>query len=877
MLNQPTGSCVACGLHEPKRNNYFAGKFLTERDFTAQADYHRGQQFLHNSLLHGTGTVCGLKLIQHPSENCRRDFVVLEPGMALDCCGRQLTVPERTLIRVADMLQADPDLAAALDGSRHLVLGLEACDVGVEPVPAILPGCGSEGQDTDYGYIAERYHPVLWAVDPAQLSAGPGPQTAQLNWKHSTTLGAQTPRALFANEPEGYLQVAADARDGGSHLYLHDAATGDLAALLEGPASLCDTAAMREARLLLAAGSGWKDYGEGTVDGIGFWPADSVHAESTAAGLLPLDAPLARLAVSPVSGVLCVLELLGADAARLTSYAPDKLLGWLADGGEPERAPAPIGVLEFDHGFGDESTAAGRGAGMIRFSHDGRFLALAAPGAGGKQHCYLVDVSTLNSGALTQAAAVADAVPAGTDVVGIDWSLDDGFLYLCSGHAGDEGPEVQLHRYARIGEGTSLERRGRGAQLAGTPRDLCLSPTETHAFVLLADADGITRLTVVDLETVKHLDPDTPEVLVLSDSAIRFDADGRCLTLTGQGSRLYLAAGDSDAEKSPDRGLVAVIDIREDECGIYLTRQLDSCPSCSSAEHGCGCNGTSPDPGNAVILGHLPNYVAADHPVMVDEGTVLEGQVPIDNLSYRTLVPSAATLREIVQCMLRRGIDVGPPGPRGDQGRDGVDGKDGTDGTAGKDGKDGKDGVDGKDGADGKPVESNPIIAVSWIHAQEYSNPNGISFGNTIFDMGIALVFEKPVLAKPLQIELEAKRNMIAYLQRNVSVGQGSLSVWADISQVVVLPLAPDPEVQGTQVVKWEPDEGAELTPGIMLRVLESDFSRGETLRVEFYADFLATEEGIAVSGAHLGGLLPTGGGGPGGTFRSWFTVPRDG
>ena len=65
-------SCLPCGLHQPQRNAYFDGKMLVARDFTDEQDYHRGHRQMHNALLHGTGTVCGLKVVAHPSEDCRR-------------------------------------------------------------------------------------------------------------------------------------------------------------------------------------------------------------------------------------------------------------------------------------------------------------------------------------------------------------------------------------------------------------------------------------------------------------------------------------------------------------------------------------------------------------------------------------------------------------------------------------------------------------------------------------------------------------------------------------------------------------------------------------------------------------------------------------
>src|SRR5579864_9091011 len=77
------------------RNNYFTGKMLVERDFTDEQRYHIGKQLRHARHLHGFGTVCGLKVKQHPNDNCRDQYVVIEPGTAIDGCGRELLVTRK--------------------------------------------------------------------------------------------------------------------------------------------------------------------------------------------------------------------------------------------------------------------------------------------------------------------------------------------------------------------------------------------------------------------------------------------------------------------------------------------------------------------------------------------------------------------------------------------------------------------------------------------------------------------------------------------------------------------------------------------------------------------------------------------------------------
>jgi hypothetical protein len=81
-----------CDYIAEERNHYFTGKYLTARDFADEQAYFLNRHRLHNRLLHGWGIVCGLKIVRHPNLDCRKRWVVIHPGIALDCCGRELIV-----------------------------------------------------------------------------------------------------------------------------------------------------------------------------------------------------------------------------------------------------------------------------------------------------------------------------------------------------------------------------------------------------------------------------------------------------------------------------------------------------------------------------------------------------------------------------------------------------------------------------------------------------------------------------------------------------------------------------------------------------------------------------------------------------------------
>jgi hypothetical protein len=75
-----------------ERMNYFTGRHLTARDFRDEQLHHRTHRFLHNRMLHGWGVVCGLEVKEHPQDQCRDRYVQVGPGMAIDCCGREILV-----------------------------------------------------------------------------------------------------------------------------------------------------------------------------------------------------------------------------------------------------------------------------------------------------------------------------------------------------------------------------------------------------------------------------------------------------------------------------------------------------------------------------------------------------------------------------------------------------------------------------------------------------------------------------------------------------------------------------------------------------------------------------------------------------------------
>jgi hypothetical protein len=138
--NTPAGN-KECSLNTFERNAYFYGKLLTARDFQAEQKYFMDKDRTAHRLLHGSGIVCGLKV--HEKDNQLE--IDLGEGYALDCCGREIVVPQKTKV--------------AMPGSPEGVyyLYLEFDEKAREPTPASdTVAATAEGGCAD-GRVCELY------------------------------------------------------------------------------------------------------------------------------------------------------------------------------------------------------------------------------------------------------------------------------------------------------------------------------------------------------------------------------------------------------------------------------------------------------------------------------------------------------------------------------------------------------------------------------------------------------------------------------------------------------------------------------------------------------------------------------------------------
>src|SRR6266540_267628 len=135
-------SCPACDFGPFLRNSYWTGKLLLAGDFIAEQRYFMEKLRHHNLHLHGSGVVCGLKVVEHEKEECQQRFVCVEPGTAVDCCGHEIVLRFKECIDLSS-IPALQELKEKKDKDKHvLAICIRYRECETEHVPVLYDECG---------------------------------------------------------------------------------------------------------------------------------------------------------------------------------------------------------------------------------------------------------------------------------------------------------------------------------------------------------------------------------------------------------------------------------------------------------------------------------------------------------------------------------------------------------------------------------------------------------------------------------------------------------------------------------------------------------------------------------------------------------------
>jgi hypothetical protein len=142
--------------------NVHFGQLIGVQDVETLAAQPRAKLRLHNAWLHGAGVVHGLGMTSHPEEGELR----VEPGLALDGCGRELRLDAAACVDVGAWFERhSEDVEATEDGPRrrfaaHVGARFRSCLT--RQVPAIAEPCGGGGGgDTAYSRVVDTVELLL--------------------------------------------------------------------------------------------------------------------------------------------------------------------------------------------------------------------------------------------------------------------------------------------------------------------------------------------------------------------------------------------------------------------------------------------------------------------------------------------------------------------------------------------------------------------------------------------------------------------------------------------------------------------------------------------------------------------------------------------
>lgn len=623
--------CPSCELPTQERLNYFTGQFLTERDFRDEQTYLRGKQLQHNRYLHGWGTVCGLKVTQHPNPVCRDRLLVIEPGLALDCCGREIVIQDCVYVDLIEALAGEP-LDQPEPGNdedetptpSNLLISLCYQECKTEFVPALYSDCGCD--QTGYGAnrVREGFDIVVTPVD--QLPPpGPSAETVgvRLTWQTTLNQARTIGLALDASRQRLYVLSAADL----NQIMVYDTENHCLLGSLDvGSEGDRENEIFYEGIDLALAPTGSSLY------------LIYHNPNSQAYGLRVLE-------VNDLSTPEVVNDL-PLNSGQLEN--PPKIAVAFADGRvytlDPNADPAVITIWTTDintPGLADPTTAiyatvpVDASSPSLAVSPDGAWLFFVPPATTNQLTAARVETLSMSENSWETYPLDLSGDPVGMAVSG-----DSSRLYVATEFPGLEGFRIQTSPEAFPATGSvSWEDE--------TVVDLAVSPVGKWVYLLLRDSENQGWIRVVNGERMTS-DPET----AVSDPT-KVLANPQDVLLNPEGRVLYVAGLGLDTDPC---GGVSILDVNEAPCREILWQSLEGCPECP--ENVC------------VPLAIIENYIEGNPVTDAD----------IDN-RIRPLVPSTNTLKKLILCALDNDTrQQGPEGPQGPPGEDGEDGEDGKDG-----------------------------------------------------------------------------------------------------------------------------------------------------------------------------------------------------
>jgi hypothetical protein len=542
-------TCPECDILQLARNNYFTGKLLVERDFTDEQRYTMGKLRRHNQRLHGWGVVCGFKVKEHPNPACQSQYVVIEPGTAIDCCGREILLPcEEYFDFAAKFLanwQKQNGPASQPDTKAHtLQICVSYKECATENVPAIFDDCtGGAGSCQPNRILEGRSFDVL--IDPA--SSIEDPEGVSLKWDF--TVNIADVQRVAEDDSSNRLYVLTSTTTGSTStaaLYVYDTTNYTLLTSVTYTASAgLDVAVSPEGDFVYVA---VQPDGTGAPQ-INVYSASNFTATVNQESVGTVNDSTVRMATYP--------GLEGSLFAFGTTAGVWDLNGMNASSGETSTDIASI-----------------TNPVSIAVSEKNQYAYVATKGSA------TISVITLATSTLNTATIILPTAPSslaiattgnGETLAALD--ATGGNLYFVEiPTAGPASATVVSHTVTGF---------------AYPPLQVLLSPGGRWAYVLEEDATTSNAyVQAVDEHAVKSGHG------VAVGSAIAVGTGPLSETLSQDGKHLFIPYSNP---ASPDLGGVAIVDVSQTDCGDILKTGIDGCPDCNE--------------GNCLVLATVRGYV----------------------------------------------------------------------------------------------------------------------------------------------------------------------------------------------------------------------------------------------------------------------------
>lgn len=133
-----------------QRNRYYAGKLLTSADFQAEQDYFNNKERFLNSLMYGSGIVCGLGVVSLDDLS-----ILVESGVGIDGFGREI-VQDTSVVKKLSAIEGFDQLE-----TNKASLCIKYTEEPVHSVYAV----GKESSASEYEYSRMSEGSKLFLID----------------------------------------------------------------------------------------------------------------------------------------------------------------------------------------------------------------------------------------------------------------------------------------------------------------------------------------------------------------------------------------------------------------------------------------------------------------------------------------------------------------------------------------------------------------------------------------------------------------------------------------------------------------------------------------------------------------------------------------